>query len=129
MLIGFLNRGSLWFTPFCWEQAKHSRCHFSCWAYAFMSFRWAHNNICNFYKCNNDIVVCPAEGRELTRHSAGNSSFCQTHTLKVLTPTSTYRQFIICMSYLLKFHTKQDLSSNIISCKFIYNANRIFKLW
>ena len=26
-----------------------------------------------------DIVVCPAEGRERTHHSAGSSSFCQAH--------------------------------------------------
>ena len=38
----------------------------------------------------------------------GTRSFCQAHAFEVLTPTSTYRQFIICMFYLLKFRTKQD---------------------
>ena len=39
---------------------------------------------------------------------ARNSSFCQVHAFEVLPPTSTYRQFIICMFNLLKFHAKQD---------------------
>ena len=60
--------------------------------------------------------------------SAGNASFCQMHSLKILTPTSTYRQFIhlyvlfVEISYQARF-----CLSNIISCNFIYSANRIFK--
>ena len=32
----------------------------------------------NYDKCMH-YVVCSAEGRERTRHSAGSSSFCQAH--------------------------------------------------
>ena len=39
-------------------------------------------------------------------HFAGNLSFCQAHTFKELSPTLTYCQFIICMFYFSKFHTK-----------------------
>ena len=56
--------------------------------------------------------------------SARNPSFWQAHAFEVLTSTSTYRQFIICM-----FIPSKILSSNIISCTFIYNANRISKSW
>ena len=38
----------------------------------------------------------------------GNSSFCQAQAFEVLTPTPTYRQFVICLFYLSKFHTKHD---------------------
>ena len=72
----------------------------------------------------------PEEHRERMRRFAWNSSFCQAHAFEVLTPTctSTYRHIIICMFYSSKFHMiKQDLSSNIISCNFIYNG--IFKSW
>ena len=44
----------------------------------------------------------------MTHRFAGNSSFCQAQAFEVLTPTPTYRQFVICMFYLSKFHTKQD---------------------
>ena len=39
-------------------------------------------------------------------------------------PTSTHRQFLMCMIYFSKAHTKQDFcSSNIISCNFIHNTH------
>ena len=77
------------------------------------------------------VVVCPAEGRELTRHSAGNSSFCQTHTLKVLTPTSTYRQFIILyvlfvkISYQARFCLQISYHASLLTILIGY----VIKLW
>ena len=50
-------------------------------------------------KIHEYIGGCPVEQ---------HASFCQAHAFDVLTPTSTYRQFIICMFYLSKFHNKQD---------------------
>ena len=74
-------------------------------------------------------IVYPAEGREHMHRSAGNSSFCHEH-VEVLTSTSIYCQFTICVFHLSKFHTNQSfVFSNIISCNLIYNANKIFKLW
>ena len=46
--------------------------------------------------------MSPAKGRERSHHAAWNSSFCQVHTFKGLTPTSTYGQFIICMFWGVK---------------------------
>ena len=43
--------------------------------------------------------MCPAEGVERTRRSAGNSSFHQANEFKDLITISKYRQFLICMSY------------------------------
>ena len=70
-----------------------------------------------------NIVGCPAERHERLHSFAGNSSFCQAHAFEVLTPTSTYRQCIICMFYLSKFIPSKILSSNVIFCNFVYNAN------
>ena len=71
-----------------------------------------------------------AERYERKHHFTGNSSFCQVHAFEVWTPTSMYRQFIICMFYLSIFHTKQDfVFKYITSCNFIYNASGIFNLW
>ena len=53
-------------------------------------------------QCNYNIVGCLAEWCECTHRFAGNSSFCQAHAFEVLTPTSTYRQLIICIFYLSK---------------------------
>ena len=44
-----------------------------------------------------DIVGHPAERHERTHHFAENSSFCQAYAFEVLTRTSTYRQFFICL--------------------------------
>ena len=63
------------------------------------------------------IVGCPEEERERTHCFA-------VHAFEVLTPNSIFHQFIICMFYLSKFHTKQDFCLH-----FIYTGNGIFKLW
>ena len=76
-----------------------------------------------------NIVGCPEERHKCLHSFAGNSSFCQAHAFEVLTPTSTYRQGIICMFYLSKFIPSNILSSNVIFCNFVYNANGIFKSW
>ena len=49
--------------------------------------------------------------------------------LKLLTPTSTYRQFNNRLHFLIgrNFIPSKILSSNNISCNFIFNANWIFK--
>ena len=52
------------------------------------------------------IVGCPAERRECMCRFAENLSFYQAHAFEVLTPTPTYRQFIICTFYLSKFHNQ-----------------------
>ena len=57
-------------------------------------------------------------------------SFCQAHAFEVLTPTSTYRQFIIDVYFICQnVIPSKILSSNIIFCIFMSNANGIFKLW
>ena len=79
------------------------------------SFFHKNINSCNFEMRLESIVntgflpfrkgcLTCARQKDVNSHVIlpGNSSFCQTHTLKVLTPTSTYRQFIICMSYFVK---------------------------
>ena len=75
------------------------------------------------------ITGCLEEWRESTCRFARNSSFCQVHAFDVLTPTSTYHQFIICMFICRNFIPSTILSSNIISCNYICSANGIFKLW
>ena len=58
------------------------------------------------------------------------SSFCQAHVFEVLTPTSTYHQFIIYILYLSKFQSKQDFVFKYHILHFcLYNANGIFKSW
>ena len=61
----------------------------------------------------------------------GTHRYARCMHFEVLTPTSTYRQFIICIFYLSKFHTNElkILPSDIISFNFIYSANGIFKWW
>ena len=80
-------------------------------AYSFMG----KGNSCIFiHLCIHNTVGCPEEQCEQTHRSAR-------HMRLKSSPTSTYRQFIICMFYLSKFHTKQD-----ISCNLIYTDNWIF---
>ena len=64
------------------------------------------------------LVGYPVERRERTRRFAGNSSFYRRDAFKVLTPTSTYRQFVICMFYLSELYTKQDFvfKYHILQC-------------
>ena len=76
----------------------------------------------------DSFVGCPEERHERTCRFARKSSFCQEHAL-ALTPTSTYRQLIICMFICRNLIPSKDLPSNITSWNIIYNANRIFKSW
>ena len=63
-------------------------------------------------------------------HFVGNSSFCQAHVFKVLTPTSNYHKFLICMLFYFYVICKNFIPSKILSSNIIsYNANGIFKLW
>ena len=73
------------------------------------------------------IVGCLAQQHELKRRFGGNSSFCQAHAFKVLTPISTYCQFIICMYYLSKSHTKQDILQSYYTCQLLRIKNQYLK--
>ena len=75
------------------------------------------------------IIGCPDEWSERMHSFAGNSSFCQAHEFEVLTPTSTYCQFLSFVCFICQsFIPSKILSSNIISCN-VYYTNRIFKSW
>ena len=74
---------------------------------SFKSSLWS--SFTNIFLIKGHIIGCPAEHCERMCRFAENSSFCQAHAFEVLTPTSTYRQFTICMFYFLKCHTKQDI--------------------
>ena len=53
------------------------------------------------------FVVCPAERRE--RNATFYWELVLTGScISVWTPTSTHRQFIICLIYSSKFHSKPD---------------------
>ena len=70
-------------------------------------FEWISINL-----SKNAAFSLPAEWCELLHCFDGNSSFCQVCAcFAVQTATSTHHQFIICMFYLLQFHTKQDFVS------------------
>ena len=69
------------------------------------------------------IVRCPAERCECTHCFAGNSALCQVHAFEVLTSCSTCIANLSFVCFICrKFIPNKILSSNIISCSFIYSA-------
>ena len=73
----------------------------------------------------NNVKHCVCHMRRI----AGNASFCQVHAFEVLAPPQLIAKFHIIVCYICwNFIPSKILSSNIISCHFIYNANGIFKL-
>ena len=87
----------------------------------------------HFFFLNNDIVWCSVERCEHTHRSVGNLSFCQMHAFEVSTPTATYPNLSSLSSFyqfsLSNVIPSKNLSSNIISCHFIYSANGFFNCW
>ena len=80
--------------------------------------------IAPFWLSADNIIMCPAEGHDLMRRSAGNASFCEIwHLVQPITDWSFV--CLVCWNFI----PSKVLSLNIISCNSIYNANRSFKLW
>ena len=113
-----LDGRDLWYIP--------NKIQISSWLYCmnqifFFFFFWGGGEICiTCAPATIGLTMCPAEGRERTH------VVLPCACVEVLTPTLTYRPFIICMFNLSKFHSNflcKILSSNI-SCNFIYNAHR-----
>ena len=72
--------------------------------------RHQHSEGKELNKYRNDTLGGRKNDVNVSRRFPGNSSFCQAQHafIKVWTPISTYRQFIICMFYFWKCHTKPD---------------------
>ena len=100
-----------------------SQPHFLFSYYYLSLYNWT--SLCS----SKHIIGYPAGWCERMCRFAGNSSFCQGNAFEVLTPFSTHGQFIICMFYLLTFHTKQDFVFKNHILPFYIHCYGIFKLW
>ena len=74
-------------------------------------------------------LSCVPGRRRLTHTSFCLELIVLSGACVVLTPSSSYRQVIMCMSHLLKFHTNQDFDFKYHILYIMYNTNRIFNSW